>query len=63
MGDHSNLPNCRKFLQLRRLHEQDQPLEELDEVIKEIMELMMRSVETVSEEKLGREEAAATAAQ
>jgi ribosomal protein S7 len=25
MGDHGDLPNCRKFLQLRRLHEQDQP--------------------------------------
>jgi hypothetical protein len=22
MGDHSDLPMCRKFLQLRRLHEQ-----------------------------------------
>ena len=27
MGDHSDLPNCRKFLQLERLHEQSQPLE------------------------------------
>jgi hypothetical protein len=27
MGDHSDLPNCRKVLQLRRLHEQSQPLE------------------------------------
>jgi hypothetical protein len=33
MGDHSDLPMCRKFLQLRRLHEQGQPLEQLDEVI------------------------------
>jgi hypothetical protein len=23
MGDHSDLPNCRKFLQLRRPHEQN----------------------------------------
>jgi hypothetical protein len=36
MGDHSDLPNCRKFLQLRRLHEQSQPLEQLDEVIEKI---------------------------
>jgi hypothetical protein len=27
MGDHSDLPNCRKNLQPRRLHEQGQPLE------------------------------------
>jgi hypothetical protein len=54
MGDHSDLPNCRKFLQLRRLHEQDQPLEQLDAVIEEIMELMLRSAETASEEQLSR---------
>jgi hypothetical protein len=36
MGDHDDLPNGQKFLQLRRLHEQDQPLEQLDEVIEEI---------------------------
>jgi hypothetical protein len=33
MGDHSDLPNCRNFLQLGRLHERSQPLEQLDEVI------------------------------
>jgi hypothetical protein len=33
MGDHCDLPICRKILQLRRLHEQSQPLEQLDEVI------------------------------
>jgi hypothetical protein len=27
MGDHSDLPMCQKFLQLRRLHERSQPLE------------------------------------
>jgi hypothetical protein len=36
MGDHDDLPNGQKFLQLRRLQEQDQPREQLDEVIKEI---------------------------
>jgi hypothetical protein len=35
-------------LQLRRLHEQNQPLEQLDEVIKEIMELMLKSADTAS---------------
>jgi hypothetical protein len=54
MGDHSDLPNCRKILQLERLHEQGQPLEQLDEVIKEIRELMLGSAETVSKEKLSR---------
>jgi hypothetical protein len=36
MGDHSDLPMCQMFLQLRRLQEQDQPREKLDEVIEEI---------------------------
>jgi hypothetical protein len=41
MGDHDDLPNGQKFLQLRRLQKQDQPWEQLDEVIEEIMELML----------------------
>jgi hypothetical protein len=52
MGDHDDLLMCRKFLQLRRLHEQSQPLEQLDEVIEEIKRLMLGSVETSSEERL-----------
>jgi hypothetical protein len=63
MGDHSDLPDGQKFLQLRRLQEQDQPLEQLDEVIEEIRELMLRSAWTTSEEKLGRKKAAVAAAQ
>jgi hypothetical protein len=61
MGDHSDLPICRKFLQLRRLHEQGQLLEQPDEVIDMIRELMIRSAETISKERLSRrkEEAAA----
>jgi hypothetical protein len=59
MGDHSDLPNCRKILQPRRLHEQSQPLEPLDEVIKMIRELMIRSEKTASEEKLSKKAAAA----
>jgi hypothetical protein len=58
MGDHSDLPNGLNFLQLRRLQQQNQPLEQLDEVIEEIMELMLKSADTASEEKLGREKAA-----
>jgi hypothetical protein len=63
MGDHSDLPNCRKFLQLERLHEQGQPLEQLDEVIEEIRELMLGSAETVSKEKLSRRKEAVAAAE
>jgi hypothetical protein len=63
MGDHSDLPMCRKFLQLRRLHEQGQPLEQLDEVIDMIRELMIRSAETVSKERLSRRKEAAAAAE
>jgi hypothetical protein len=55
MGDHDDLPICRKKMQLRRLHEQGQPLQQLDEVIEDIKRLMLRSAETVSKEKLGRE--------
>jgi hypothetical protein len=62
MGDHDDLPNCRKFLQLGRLHEQNQPLEQLDEVIEMIRELMIRSAETANKEKLSREEEEATVA-
>jgi hypothetical protein len=54
MGDHDDLPICRKFLQLRRLHEQGQPLEQLDEVIEEIRELMIRIARTTSEDRLRR---------
>jgi hypothetical protein len=32
-GDHDDLPICRKKLQQRRLHEQSQPLQQLDEMI------------------------------
>jgi hypothetical protein len=57
MGDHGDLLMCQKFLQLRRLHELNQPLEQLDKVIEEIMELMLRSTDTASKEKLSRREA------
>jgi hypothetical protein len=60
VGDHSDLPMCRKFLQLRRLHEQSQPLEQLDEVIEDIRRMMVDLEETASKEKLGRKAASAT---
>jgi hypothetical protein len=63
MGDHNDLPMCRKFLQLRRLHEQSQPLEQMDAVIGEIRELMIRSAGTASKEKLSREETTTTTMQ
>jgi IS5 family transposase len=43
MGDHCDLPDYRKILQPRRLHEQGQPLEHLDKVIEEIRQLMLGS--------------------
>jgi hypothetical protein len=57
MGDHGDLPNGQNFLQLRRLHE-DQPLEQLDEVIIEIRELMLKSADTASREQLSRKKEA-----
>ena len=62
MGDHSDLPNGQKFLQLRRLQQQNQPLEQLDEVIEEIRELMLDSEKTTSKEQLGRRKEAIEAA-
>jgi hypothetical protein len=37
MRDHGDLLMCKIFFQLRRLHEQNHPLEQLDKVIMEIM--------------------------
>jgi hypothetical protein len=54
MGDHSDLPKCKNFLLSGRLHEQGQPLEQLDAVIEEIRRLMIRSARTTSKEKLSR---------
>jgi hypothetical protein len=61
MGGHDDLPICRKNLQQRRLHEQSQPLQQLNEVIDEIRGLMIRSQETTSKEKLSRRETARVA--
>jgi hypothetical protein len=60
MGDHCDLSICKKKMQLRRLHEQSQPLEQLDEMIEKIRRLMVESAETSSKEELGRKAAAAT---
>jgi hypothetical protein len=35
-GDHDDLPNFMKNFQLRKLHEQSQPLDQLDKVVEEI---------------------------
>jgi hypothetical protein len=59
VGDHDDLPNGQNFLQLRRLQELNQPLEQLEEVIMEIMELMLKSTDTTSREQLGRRKEAA----
>jgi hypothetical protein len=48
-------------LQLRRLQKQDQPLEQLDQVIEDIRRLMLESAETASEERLGRKEESSNA--
>jgi hypothetical protein len=48
MGDHSDLPDGQKFLQLRRLQKQSQPLEQLDQEIEDIRRMMVRSAETAS---------------
>jgi hypothetical protein len=61
VGDHDDLPNGQNFLQLRRLQQQDQPLEQLDEVIEEIRELMLKSAGTTSKEQLSRKKEAAAA--
>jgi hypothetical protein len=47
-------PMCQNFLQLRRLHEQNQPREQLDEVIEEIRRLMLGSADTASRDRLSR---------
>ena len=60
MGDHDDQSHGQTFLQLWRLQQKNQPLEKLDEVIKEIMELMLKSADTTSKERLSRRKVAAT---
>jgi hypothetical protein len=59
MADHYDLSICRKFMHLRRPHEQSHPLEQLDKVIEKIRRLMVESKETASKEELGRKVAPA----
>jgi hypothetical protein len=61
MGDHDDQSHGQKFLQLWRLQQKNQPLEKLDEAIKEIMELMLKSAQTTSEEKMSRGKTAVAA--
>jgi hypothetical protein len=58
MGDQDNIPTGKEDLQLRRLHKNSQPLEQLDRVIEEIRRLMLRSAEEVNKGKLNRGEPA-----
>jgi hypothetical protein len=57
-GDQFYLPTDKEELQLRRLHKENQPLEQLDRVIEEIRKLMLRSAEVVSKGKSSRGEPA-----
>jgi hypothetical protein len=61
MGDHDDLLKCQNNLQLRRLHEQSQAWDQLDEVIEEIRRLMLGSAQIASEERLSIREVAAAA--
>jgi hypothetical protein len=64
MGDRVDLPTEMKELQQRRLHTENQPLEQVDEVIEEIRRLMLNSaVEIASNGKLSRREPARAAGQ
>jgi hypothetical protein len=63
MGDHDDLPICRKEMQLRRLHGQSHPLQQLDKVVEDIRRLMLISTETASKERLGRKAAVVAAEQ
>jgi hypothetical protein len=60
MRDHDDLPfGQQKKVQQRRLHKENQPVEQLDMVIEEIRRLMVRSAkEAVSKEKLNKGEIA-----
>lgn len=60
IGDHDDLPICKEKLQQSTLHEQSQPLQQLDEVIKAIRKLMIQSIEVVSEGKIRIRETVAT---
>jgi hypothetical protein len=61
VGDHDDLANGQIFLQLRRLQQQSQPLEQLGKVIEEVRRLMLGSADTASRERLSRREAVAAA--
>jgi hypothetical protein len=57
MGDLVYLPIFKEELQWRRLHEQNQPLQQLDKIIEQIRKLMLKSTqETTKKKKLSRRE-------
>jgi hypothetical protein len=58
MGDRIDLPICREEVQPRRLHKENQQLEQLDEEVEEIRKMMLRSAaESVSKGMNRREPA------
>jgi len=61
MGDQDDLPTDKEELQLRRLHKENQPLEQLDRVIEEIKKLMLRSAKVVNKGRLNRRDPAIAA--
>jgi hypothetical protein len=54
MGDQVDLPICREEMQPRRLHKENQPWEQLEEVIEGIRRLMLKSVAESVNKKLSR---------
>jgi hypothetical protein len=54
MGDQVDLPIFREEMQSRRLHKENQPREQLEEVIKGIKRLMLKSAAESVSKKLSR---------
>jgi hypothetical protein len=52
MGDHDDLPICREKLQQRRLHTQSHPGQQLEEEIKQLRKLMLKSAEEINRGKM-----------
>jgi hypothetical protein len=54
MRDHDDLLTDEEDLQSRRLHKENQPLEQLDRVIEEIRKMMLRSIEVFNKGELNK---------
>jgi hypothetical protein len=55
-GDQVNPPTNKEELQLRRLHKESQPMEQLDRVIEELRKMMLRSAEVFRKGEINRGE-------